>query len=258
MTSEREADLRRLAGGHDGHARLRGDPLRRELVAALPKRLGGRADPGQAGRLDRGGEVGVLGEEAVAGMDRVGAGLLRRADVLRGEEVALDLDRFVCGAGVQRAAVVRRGNRDGGDSELAAGAEDAHGDLAAVCHQELLDLHRCGWYAAAIPCPAVRRLLLVLGVVLLCWPASAGAGTLFVIDGRGWGHGVGMSQYGARGYAQAGWGYQRILAHYYRGTELRIVPARPVRVLLAERLPRSRSARRSRSRSSTPAARRAG
>ncbi len=46
-----------------------------------------------------------------------------------------------------------------------------------------------------------------------------------------------MSQYGARGYARAGWGYQRILAHYYRGTELRIVPARPVRVLLAEHVP---------------------
>ena len=43
-----------------------------------------------------------------------------------------------------------------------------------------------------------------------------------------------MSQYGARGYAEAGWGYERILAHYYRGTELRVVPARPVRVLLLE------------------------
>ena len=85
--------------------------------------------------------------------------------------------------------------------------------------------------------PRLRRLLLALGVVVLCLPAQASAGTLFVIDGRGWGHGVGMSQYGARGYAEAGWGYQRILAHYYRGTELRIVPARPVRVLLAERLP---------------------
>jgi stage II sporulation protein D len=85
--------------------------------------------------------------------------------------------------------------------------------------------------------PRLRRLLLALGVIVLCLPAGASAGTLFVIDGRGWGHGVGMSQYGARGYAQAGWGYERILAHYYRGTELRIVPARPVRVLLAERLP---------------------
>ena len=50
--------------------------------------------------------------------------------------------------------------------------------------------------------------------------APAGAGTLFVIDGRGWGHGVGMSQYGAQGYALDGWRYPRILAHYYRGTEL--------------------------------------
>jgi stage II sporulation protein D len=79
----------------------------------------------------------------------------------------------------------------------------------------------------------MRRLLLVLAVAL-CLPAQAGAGTLFLIDGRGWGHGIGMSQYGTRGYARAGWGYDRILAHYYPGTELRGVPARRVRVLLAE------------------------
>ena len=64
--------------------------------------------------------------------------------------------------------------------------------------------------------------------------APAGAGTLFVIDGRGWGHGVGMSQYGAQGYALDGWRYPRILAHYYRGTELAILPGREVRVLLME------------------------
>ena len=80
----------------------------------------------------------------------------------------------------------------------------------------------------------MRRLLLLLGLVLLCLPAQAGAGTTFLIDGRGWGHGIGMSQYGARGYAEAGWGYERILKHYYRGTELSPIPARPVRVLLAE------------------------
>jgi stage II sporulation protein D len=81
---------------------------------------------------------------------------------------------------------------------------------------------------------SMRRLLLVLGLILVCLPAQAGAGTVFLIDGRGWGHGVGMSQYGARGYAEAGWGHQRILAHYYRGTKLQLVPARPVRVLLTE------------------------
>ena len=85
--------------------------------------------------------------------------------------------------------------------------------------------------------PRLRRWLLVLALVFACVPAQAGAGTLFVVDGRGWGHGVGMSQWGALGYAESGWGYERILEHYYPGTELLVVPARRVRVLLAERLP---------------------
>jgi stage II sporulation protein D len=82
----------------------------------------------------------------------------------------------------------------------------------------------------------MRRLLLILAAAL-CLPAPAAGGTLFLIDGQGWGHGVGMSQYGAQGFAQAGWRYQRILSYYYRGTQLRLLPARPVRVLLAEGRP---------------------
>jgi len=54
------------------------------------------------------------------------------------------------------------------------------------------------------------------------------------IAGRGWGHGVGMSQWGARGFAEHGWSYRRILAHYYPGTELRRAAGIDVRVLLAE------------------------
>ena len=38
-----------------------------------------------------------------------------------------------------------------------------------------------------------------------------------VLDGRGWGHGVGMGQYGARGRAERGQDYQEILAAYYDG-----------------------------------------
>jgi stage II sporulation protein D len=49
-----------------------------------------------------------------------------------------------------------------------------------------------------------------------------GAGTLrgdsFTFHGRGYGHGVGMSQYGARGRAKAGQTASQILAHYYVGT----------------------------------------
>ncbi len=41
-----------------------------------------------------------------------------------------------------------------------------------------------------------------------------------VITTRGWGHGVGMSQYGALGMANEGYSYQQILTHYYPGTNL--------------------------------------
>lgn len=37
-------------------------------------------------------------------------------------------------------------------------------------------------------------------------------------DGRGWGHGVGLSQWGARGMAARGYGYREILEFYYPGT----------------------------------------
>lgn len=42
----------------------------------------------------------------------------------------------------------------------------------------------------------------------------------FVLRGYGYGHGIGMSQYGAKGMAQQGNSYQEILSHYYQGTEL--------------------------------------
>lgn len=41
------------------------------------------------------------------------------------------------------------------------------------------------------------------------------------ITTRGYGHGVGMSQYGANGMANAGYGYKDILSHYYPGTILK-------------------------------------
>ncbi|MBI5573876.1 MAG: SpoIID/LytB domain-containing protein [Elusimicrobia bacterium] len=38
--------------------------------------------------------------------------------------------------------------------------------------------------------------------------------------GHGWGHGVGMCQWGAKGMAEDGWNYKKILKHYYLGTEI--------------------------------------
>lgn len=42
----------------------------------------------------------------------------------------------------------------------------------------------------------------------------------WVFSGRGNGHGVGMSQWGARGFAMAGWNFASILAYYYPGTQI--------------------------------------
>ena len=45
-------------------------------------------------------------------------------------------------------------------------------------------------------------------------------GSNVVIQTKGYGHGVGMSQYGALGMAKKGYSYQEILMHYYTGTTL--------------------------------------
>ncbi|MGF1516210.1 MAG: SpoIID/LytB domain-containing protein [Nodosilinea sp.] len=44
------------------------------------------------------------------------------------------------------------------------------------------------------------------------------AGDTIRVNGRGFGHGLGMSQWGARGLATRGHNYQQILTHYYQGT----------------------------------------
>jgi SpoIID/LytB domain protein len=50
-------------------------------------------------------------------------------------------------------------------------------------------------------------------------PSQPAAGpTDLVLDGRGYGHGVGLSQWGAYGLAVHGTGWQQIVAHYYGGT----------------------------------------
>jgi stage II sporulation protein D len=48
----------------------------------------------------------------------------------------------------------------------------------------------------------------------------------FQVSGRGFGHGLGMSQYGAYGLARQGYTYQQILAHYYTGTTLARIQVR--------------------------------
>ena len=73
----------------------------------------------------------------------------------------------------------------------------------------------------------MRRLSLVVPLVALLVaaatvsaPAAPTPATAFVLAGGGWGHGVGMSQWGAFGQAKAGRAYKEILGTYFPGTAL--------------------------------------
>jgi stage II sporulation protein D len=78
----------------------------------------------------------------------------------------------------------------------------------------------------------MRRCLLLTTLTLLVATPAASAATSWTVRGAGFGHGIGMSQYGAYGFAQQGRTHEQILAHYYTGTELGRASNRPVRVLL--------------------------
>jgi stage II sporulation protein D len=79
----------------------------------------------------------------------------------------------------------------------------------------------------------VRTILTSAAALLLAALAAAPARADLVIDGRGWGHGVGLSQYGAYGYALLeGRDHAWILGHYYTGTSLDRVRTGNIRVLL--------------------------
>jgi stage II sporulation protein D len=79
--------------------------------------------------------------------------------------------------------------------------------------------------------PRAPKALLAALICALVLPAAA-AGKVWVVKGAGYGHGAGMSQYGAYGYAKHGFTYDAILAHYYTGTTVGPTTDRTVRVLL--------------------------
>ena len=136
-----------LGSGDERGAGLRGDVPRLHLVAERDDRLGGGADPGQPRVDHRPGEIGVLGQEPVAGVDRVRARLLRRVDDLLDHQVGVAGRRPPEGEGlvghpdVQGVAVGLGVDGHARQPLVLARAGDAHRDLAAVGDQDLL--HRC-------------------------------------------------------------------------------------------------------------------
>jgi hypothetical protein len=75
------------------------------------------------------------------------------------------------------------------------------------------------------------RKLIISSIVLSFFPTSVlinpaqAVPNEWIIVGSGWGHGVGLSQYGALGQALDGKSWQDILAHYYPGTNLSDSPS---------------------------------
>jgi stage II sporulation protein D len=77
------------------------------------------------------------------------------------------------------------------------------------------------------------RIRLTALVFFFLLASSANASVSWQVKGHGFGHGVGLSQYGAYGYAKHGKDYRFILGHYYSGTSIgQVDGVRIVRVLL--------------------------
>ena len=150
------ADLRRdaphlgLVVGQDATRRHHrnvgrlGQRARLHLAAETPHHGGRRADEGDAAQRAGLGQLRVLGQEAVAGMHRIGTAVARDADHLLDVQVGLhrllplaDQVGLVGLETMQREAILVGIEGDGTDAELARRPQHADGDLAAVGHQQL-------------------------------------------------------------------------------------------------------------------------
>ena len=132
-----------IGAGEDGDLGLLHGLARGAFFAHEACDLGRRADEFDIGGAANFGEVGVLAEQAVAGMDCVDIGDLGGGDDGRDVEVALggarraNADGLVGKADVEAVAVSLTVDGDGADAHLAAGGDDAQGDLTTVCDHNL-------------------------------------------------------------------------------------------------------------------------
>ncbi len=134
--------------GNDRGATADRSEAARHLVGHLVH--GGRrwADELDAQLGDRPGEFGVLGEEPVAGVHRVGAAALDHfehdvgVDVALGGGLTTERIRLIGEAHVECLAVEFGIHRHRGDAHLSGGADDSNGDFATIGDQDLLE-HGC-------------------------------------------------------------------------------------------------------------------
>jgi hypothetical protein len=129
--------------GHQRRTRALRDVPGGDLVAEVADGLRGRADPGETGVEHGLGELGVLGEEAVTGVHRVGAAAggdveqLVDAQIAVGRGVATQRERLVGQPGGQAVAVAVGIDGDAGETRVLTGPDYPDGDLAPVGDQYL-------------------------------------------------------------------------------------------------------------------------
>ena len=147
-----------VGAGHRGDAAGLHGLASGGLVAHALDALGGRPDEYEV-VVDAGaGEVGVFSQKAVAGMDRLGAGNLRRLDDVRHHKIAFirlgrsDANLFVSVANRVGVLVGGRVNRHGLHPEFLAGTHDAQRNFSAIGDEDLLKHYDCSETSGVFVC----------------------------------------------------------------------------------------------------------
>ena len=131
-----------VIAGDDRHARRGHQRLGAVLQAHGADRVGCRADEDQPRGLHRLGEIGVFRQEAIAGVDRVGAGGAGgrkdgvAAKIAFGGGRRADAHRRIGQMHMQRIGIGIGMHRDRPDPHAPRGADDAARDLAPVGDQK--------------------------------------------------------------------------------------------------------------------------
>ena len=128
--------------GHHGHAMPFHQRLCRGFRAHRADRLGRRSDEDKAGFRAGLGKIRILGQKAIAGMDRLGAARTRRLDDRRDIQITLARRRrtdppcLVRHRDMQCVCIGVGIDRDRRDAHSPRRAADAAGDLAAIGDQD--------------------------------------------------------------------------------------------------------------------------
>ena len=146
---ERENFVRGLDGvdcsGSEGRTDFFCDVAGADLVAQSLDRVGRRTNPDDSGIGNGTREVRVLGQESVSGVNRVCTGALSRSKDLGDDQIgvcarrSVEADGFVGELHVLCVDVLVRIDGNGRNSGVFRCADDANGDFATVCDEDLCD-----------------------------------------------------------------------------------------------------------------------